>query len=76
MVSFLCPTTAQWLCIAAVLGFGYQPALNRMGKDCFFGVYGSGRDFKLTPLPIHLSCRTPERPENGQPALSVTLWQL
>lgn len=51
MVSFLCPTTAQWLCIAAVLGFGYQPALNRMGKDCFFGVYGSGRDFKLTHYP-------------------------
>jgi len=28
----------QWLCIAAVLSFGYQLALNHMGKDCLYDV--------------------------------------
>ena len=37
-MSFLCPTPVQWLCIAAVLGFGYHLALNRMGKDCLYDV--------------------------------------
>ena len=31
-VCLLCPTPVQWLRMAAMLGFDYQIALNRMGK--------------------------------------------
>ena len=33
-VPFLGLTLVQWLCIAALLGFGYQLVMNRMGKAC------------------------------------------
>ena len=55
-MDFLGLTLVQWLCIAAVLGFGYQPALNRMGKDYLYDVLPwlqrqatSSRDSILTP---------------------------
>ena len=32
------PTPVQWLCMAAVLGFGYRIALSRMGKDYLYDV--------------------------------------
>ena len=56
-MTFLCPTAVQWLCIAAVLGFGYQLALNRMGTDYWYDVLPSlqrqatsSRDSILTPI--------------------------
>ena len=36
--AFLDLTLVQWLCIAAVLGFGYQLYLHRKGVDCICGL--------------------------------------
>ncbi len=33
----------QWPCVAAVLGFGYQLVLNRMGESCVCDVLPSSR---------------------------------
>ena len=49
LLDFLGLTLVQWLCIAAVLGFGYQLVLNRMGKFCVCDVLARLRREEVVP---------------------------
>ncbi len=48
-VAFLGLTLVRWLCIAAVLGFGYLVVLNRMDKSCVCDVLPRLRREEVVP---------------------------
>ena len=48
-MDFLGLTLVQWLCVASVLGSGYQLVLNRMGKSCVCDVLPRSHRKEVVP---------------------------
>ncbi len=46
-MDFLGLTLVQWLCVAAVLGFGYQLVLDTLGESCVCDVLPRSRSEKV-----------------------------